>query len=280
MQEGLICGSILPYRKEAAKLNFVQKDQYDWQDLMEIVRLLRDPENGCPWDKVQTHESLRMNFIEETYEVVDAIDQKDPDGIKEELGDILLQVMTHVCMEEEAGRFNLQQVCDGICKKLIFRHPHIFGNATASTEQQVLDNWNELKKQEKGQKTLADQLDAVPKALPALMRAEKISKRAGKAGLDYADAAAAMADLVSEVEELAQAVDPESQKDELGDVLFAAVNTARMMGIDAEDALGRSAEKFVRRAKLAEQLAQGQPLAELTPERLDQLWKDAKKRNP
>lgn len=261
-------------------MDFVQKKQYTMADLLAIVALLRDPDEGCPWDKVQTHASIRMNFIEETYEAVDAIDRQDTPALKEELGDILLQVALHTQMEAETGAFTFDEVCDGICKKLIFRHPHIFGEGTARTEAQVLDTWNELKKVEKGQKTLAAQLDAVPKCFPALMRAEKLGRRADKAGLGYLDAQAAMGDLACEVDELAAAQSVQEQADELGDVLFAAVNTARMLGVDAELALTRSADKFAARAKRMEQLADGKNLAELSREQLDDYWARAKKCYP
>lgn len=259
-------------------MEFCQKENYTIADLLTIVALLRDPDNGCPWDKVQTHHTIRMNFIEETYEVVDAIDAEDTEGLCEELGDILLQVALHTQMEEEQNNFSFNDVCDGICKKLIYRHPHVFGSVEADSADEVLKNWNELKKAEKNQTTVTSQLNAVPKAFPALMRAAKIQKRAGALGLDYPDAATALQDLESELKELAAAQSRDEQMDELGDVLFSVVNTARMMGIDPELALTRSTDKFASRAKAVETMAshQSDSLSELSPEQLDAFWQRAK----
>lgn len=258
-------------------MDFLEKDSYTAADLIAIVALLRDPVNGCPWDKVQTHETIRMNFIEETYEAVDAIDQHDSAGLCEELGDILLQVALHTQMEAEQGAFTFDDVCDGICKKLVYRHPHIFGEVHANTPEQVLENWNELKKTEKNQTTLASQLDAVPAAFPALMRAQKLQKRAGKAGLDFQDAPGAMQALSAEMAELTAAKSADEQFDELGDVLFSAVNVARKLGIDAELALTKSADKFAARAKAVEQLAQTDDFSAIDSQTMDDYWRQAKK---
>ena len=151
-------------------VNWTAKHSYTCRDLMEIVRILRHP-GGCPWDREQTHQSIRRNFLEETYEVAEAIDNNDTDGLKEELGDVLLQVMFHTSIEEDAGRFNLDDVADGVCRKLISRHPHVFGDVTVRSTGEVLSNWEELKKKEKGQATQADAVDAVARTLPALWRA-------------------------------------------------------------------------------------------------------------
>ncbi len=165
-----------------------QKERYNMEDLLEIVALLRDPENGCPWDKVQTHTSIRKNFIEETYEVADAIDLADASLLCEELGDVLLQVALHTRMEEEQGAFTFGDVCTGICKKLIYRHPHIFGDAGAQTPDEALQNWEALKRREKHREGAGDDLDSVPAALPALMRSRKVAKRAADHGFTYPDA--------------------------------------------------------------------------------------------
>ena len=157
---------------------FPEKESYTAEDLVAIIALLRDPENGCPWDKVQTHRSIRMNFLEEAYEAVDAIDLEDPQLLCEELGDVLMQVAFHAQIEQEAGRFSWQQVCDGVCRKLIERHPHIFGGDTS------IKDWDALKNKEKGRLTLQDDLASVPRALPALMRAAKLQKRAARYGVD------------------------------------------------------------------------------------------------
>ena len=160
---------------------FREKDRYDYGDLLEIIRILRSPE-GCPWDQVQTHASIRRGLLEEAYEAVEAIDEGSPEHLKEELGDVLLQVVFHALMEQEAGRFDLDAVADGICKKLIFRHPHVFGEVSVSGTGEVLSNWEELKRKEKGQATNTDALEAVARSLPALWRAEKVQKKAKKAG--------------------------------------------------------------------------------------------------
>ena len=172
-------------------VDFQYKDSFGVKDLEEIVRLLRAP-GGCPWDAEQTHQSIRRNFLEEAYEAVEAIDEGSPEHLKEELGDVLLQVVFHALMEQEAGRFDLDAVADGICKKLIFRHPHVFGEVSVSGTGEVLSNWEELKRKEKGQATNTDALEAVARSLPALWRAEKVQKKAKKAGFDWPDVSGAL----------------------------------------------------------------------------------------
>ena len=163
---------------------YPEKNQYTAEDLVAIIAILRDPENGCPWDKVQTHTSIRMNFLEEAYEAVDAIDLNDPELLCEELGDVMMQVAFHAQIEQEAGHFTFDEVCDGVCRKLIARHPHIFGGDDS------IKDWDSLKNKEKGRLTLADDLESVPKALPALMRAAKLQKRAARYGVAVRDTAA------------------------------------------------------------------------------------------
>ncbi len=252
------------------------------QDLLQIMETLRG-ENGCPWDREQDHHSIRRNFLEETYEVCEAIDNEDPALLKEELGDVLLQVVFHARMEEEAGRFSFSDVCDGICKKLIERHPHIFGDIHVSGTDEVLDNWDKIKQASKGQKTAAETLHSVPATLPALMRSEKVQHRAAKVGFDYPDRDWAMRDLESELVELRQAVAEGEQShidEELGDLLFAAVNVSRFVHTDAEDALSKACGKFIRRFEQVEQLAneRGIEMKAAPIELLDELWKQAKKR--
>ena len=262
---------------------FEPKQRYGYEDLIRIMEVLRSP-GGCPWDREQTHESIRKNFIEETYEAVEAIDSGDKAHLQEELGDVLLQVVFHARMEEEAGGFTMEDVCDGICKKLVLRHPHIFGDVRADSAEQVLKNWDEIKKKEKSQKTATDTLNSVPRLLPALMRAAKVQHRAARAGFDYDDLAGAMKDLESEGRELREAVAsglPEEQAEELGDLLFAAVNVSRFLHTDAEEALTRATEKFIGRFSLVEQLAasRGIDMQEASMEELDRLWKEAKKQH-
>ena len=250
-------------------------------DLLRIMEILRG-ENGCPWDREQTHASIRGNFIEETYEAVEAIDKEDPVLLREELGDVLLQVVFHARMEEEAGSFGFGDVVNDICEKLIIRHPHIFSDVQVNGTEEVLSNWETIKNQVKGTKTQTERLEAVPRVYPALMRSQKVSSRAAKAGMGYVDTAAAWGDLESELRELREAMvqgDSDHVEEELGDLLFSAVNVARHLGIDSEYALTRSCDKFIRRFAEAERLAgeQGLEMKDAGPETLDRLWKEAKK---
>lgn len=259
-------------------VNWVDKRAYNCQDLREIVRILRHP-GGCSWDMEQTHQSIRRNFLEEAYEVAEAIDQDDPEHLKEELGDVLLQVVFHADMEDDAGRFNLDDVADGICKKLIYRHPHVFGNVTVHSTGEILSNWEELKKKEKGQATQADAVDAVARSLPALWRAEKIKKKAAKAGFDWRTAAGALDKLSEELDELrAAALEGDGDPvEELGDLLFAAVCVARFLDADPEDALHAACDKFSARFRRLEVLTaqRGLKMDELSDEEQLTLWREA-----
>ena len=259
-------------------IDFEQKPFYTVKDLEEIVRVLRAP-GGCPWDAEQTHASIRRNFLEEAYEAVEAIDEEDPVHLKEELGDVLLQVVLHARMEQEAGTFDLDGVADGICKKLIYRHPHVFGDVQVADTQEVLRNWEELKRKEKAQETNADALSAVSKALPALWRAEKVQKKAKKTGFDWPDAAGALDKLSEELEELkAAAAGDGDVEEELGDLLFSAVNVSRFLQTDPEEALSRATDKFTARFRRMEESArrQGRRLEDMNPAELDMLWNEAK----
>lgn len=257
------------------------KDRYDCNDLMDIVRILRAP-GGCPWDREQTHESIRKNFIEETYEVIEAINKQEPAMLREELGDVLLQIALHCQMEQEQGHFTFDDVCDEICKKLIIRHPHVFGDVTAETTEQVLTNWDAIKMQTKQQKTTTESMASVPRELPALMRAQKLQKKAAKVGLDWDDATGALDKIREETDELEEAMvgkDPEAVADELGDVLFSVVNVARFADVDAEEALTAATDKFYRRFALVEQMAKerGMDMKTAGIEELDKLWNEAKR---
>lgn len=261
-------------------INFDKKDFYDVRDLEKIVALLRAP-GGCPWDAEQTHESSRRDFLEEAYEVAEAIDEGNPDHLKEELGDVLLQVVFHAQMEKEAGRFDLDAAADGVCKKLIYRHPHVFGQVQVSGSDQVLENWDKLKRKEKGQQSHTDALNSVARSLPALWRAEKVQKKARKAGFDWDDVSGPMAKLYEELDELGSAIEGNGNiEEELGDLLFAAVNLARFVKVDCEQALNGATEKFIRRFALVEKLAQEQetPMETMTLEELDKLWDQAKEK--
>lgn len=256
------------------------KDKYGFDDLVEIMAILRAP-GGCPWDAEQTHESIKKSFIEETYEVIEAINKDDKDLLCEELGDAMLQVVFHAQMEKEKGVFDIGDVTDGICKKLIERHPHVFGNVKADTTDAVLDNWDAIKRKSKGQKTQGSAMEKVPKELPALMRAQKIQSKAKKAGFDWDDISGAYEALESEVAELKEASktgDVQKITDELGDVLFSAVNIARFLDVDAEEALTGSNNKFIERYLIVEKLAseRGTDMKAASIYELDELWKEAK----
>ena len=262
-------------------VDFQYKDSYNVKDLEEIVRILRAP-GGCPWDAEQTHQSIRRNFLEEAYEAAEAIDEENPEHLKEELGDVLLQVVFHALMEQEAGRFDLDAVADGVCKKLIYRHPHVFGDVSVSGTGEVLSNWEELKRKEKGQATTADAVESVPHTLPALWRAEKVQSKTAKAGFDWDSALGALAKLEEEVRELREALEakrdmdaPHGVREELGDTLFAAAKVCQMAGADPEDALHRACDKYVDTFRKVEALAD-KPLSEYSEEELVALWKAAK----
>ena len=262
-------------------LNFTRKPRYDYNDLLEIVRLLRSAE-GCPWDRVQTHQSIRRGLLEEAYEAAEAIDTEDTALLREELGDVLMQVVFHADIEKDAGRFTMDDVCDGVVRKLLYRHPHVFGGGQAETADTVPASWDKLKRQEKGQKTTADALDAVARSLPGTWRAEKLQRKAADAGFDWHDVSGALDKLDEETAELRRAVETHTNiQDELGDVLFAAVKVGRFCGIDPEEALHGTCEKFIRRFRAMESAAaeSGRALSDLTLEEMTALWNGAKERS-
>lgn len=260
-------------------VNWTDKPAYNCQDLREIVRILRHP-GGCAWDQEQTHESIRRNFLEEAYEVAEAIDEGDPEHLREELGDVLLQVVFHASIEEDAGRYDLDAVADGVCRKLIYRHPHVFGDVTVHSTGEILSNWEELKKKEKHQETQADAVDAVARSLPALWRAEKMKKKAAKAGFDWRNVSGALDKLSEELDELrAAALSGEGDPvEELGDLLFAAVCVGRFLDADPEDALHAACDKFSARFRKTEALAaqRGLSLDKLSDREQIDLWREVK----
>lgn len=257
-------------------VNFQRAGNYKIDDLIKIMELLRAPE-GCPWDRVQTHQSIRQNMLEEAYEAADAIDHMDMANLREELGDVLLQVVFHARLAQEEGAFTFDDVVDGICQKLIFRHPHVFGQVQAPDEERALETWNARKREEKGQRTAADTLDSVARALPALTRASKLQSKAAKAGFDWGDISPALDKLSEELEEFRSAVREDSNvEEELGDLLFAAVKAGRFAGADGETALQKACEKFIRRFRRVEELAPG-PLDGLDVPALEALWTRAKR---
>ncbi len=260
--------------------SFEFKDKYDFYDLVRIMKVLRG-EGGCPWDAEQTHESIKKNFIEETYEVIEAINKKDPALLCEELGDVLLQVVFHAEMENEKNVFSVDEVTDGICKKLIERHPHVFGEVKINGVGDVLNNWDAIKRSTKGQKTQSVAMQSIPRELPALMRSTKTQEKAKKAGFDWDNIDDVFAKLDEEILELKNAYKSGVKKDiedELGDVLFSTVNLSRFLDCDAEEALTSSCDKFISRYTKVENLAKerGINMKETSLEELDKLWEEVK----
>lgn len=261
--------------------DFPRKERYTFDDLRKIVTLLRG-EGGCPWDREQTHQSIRRDLIEETYEAVEAIDLCDPDLLREELGDVMLQVVFHSRIEEEEGRFDVDDVITDICRKLIIRHPHVFSDTEVHSSDEVLANWEAIKNKTKGTGSYTETLTLVPKVYPALVRTQKVSKRAAAAGVGPMDFSAAWTGLQSQLADLKQAADTEDAenvKDEMGNVLFACVNVARHLGMDAEEALSFSVEKFIRRFAEIEKYAREEDidLAKATDEQRAAWWERAGK---
>ena len=260
-------------------VNFQYKEKYGLEDFRVIMALLRG-ENGCPWDRVQTHESIRRDLLEEAYETATAIDSGDMENLLEELGDLQMQVLFHAQIEEEKGGFTFEDICDGACKKLIRRHPHVFGKMELDTPEEVLTTWDEVKRQEKDQTSTAQEMRSVAAGMPALWRAEKIQKKAKKDGFDWPDWHGAREKLSEELGELDEALAcGERIEEELGDVLAAAVNLARLLKIDPERALNGSTERFIRRYGRMEELAgqEGQALAGLSLDEQEALWQRAKR---
>ena len=261
-------------------VDFNLKSCYNVQDLIDIMRLLRAP-GGCPWDAEQTHESIKKNLIEETYEVIEAINKSDNELLCEELGDLLMQIVFHAQMESEKGEFTFDEVVDGVCKKLIVRHPHVFGDVTVSSVDDVLSNWDDIKKKTKGQKTVTESMFSVPRELPALMRAAKLQKKAADIGFDWPDVSGALDKLEEEIAELRAAIannDSENAYEELGDILFSAVNVSRFIKVDAEESLTAASDKFLARFTKVEALASERSIdmKTATLEELDALWDEAK----
>ncbi|MDR0896218.1 MAG: nucleoside triphosphate pyrophosphohydrolase [Oscillospiraceae bacterium] len=256
------------------------RSRYTFDDLLEVMTRLRDPQNGCPWDREQTHETLREYIIEEAYELADAIAQGDMDRIADELGDVLLQVAFHAQVAKEHGEFNIMDVTTAVCHKMITRHPHIFGDLQLSTADEVLKTWEAIKKKEKGLKSSAESMRDIPHTYPALMRAGKVHKTARRVGFDRDKPLEALEKVIEEAEEvraeLTAGRDPEG---ELGDLLFAAVNVSRLAGVEPEVALGGATDKFIRRFTRMEEaiVKAGKRPEDMTLNEMDTYW-DAVKR--
>jgi len=250
-----------------------------FDELVQIMERLRAP-GGCPWDREQTHQSIRKYVIEEAYEVAEAIDRDDPQELCSELGDLLLQVVFHAQMAREAGRFDVDDVCRAVVEKMRRRHPHVFGDVAVSGAAEVVRNWEQIKARERGE--AASAVDGVPRALPALQRAERIGEKAARVGFDWPDAAGVLAKVDEERAELAHAMTQDDRQrvaDELGDLLLATANLARKLDIEPERALSSAIDRFERRFRSVETTAraEGRDLAALPAEELDRRWQRAKR---
>ncbi len=262
---------------------YIPKDlgnKKDFQDLLDIIETLRNP-GGCPWDREQTHESLKSALLEECYEVIDAIENEDEDALIEELGDVLLQVVFHASIGKEDGYFDIMDVIGGISNKMINRHPHVFGNEEANTSEQVLVNWDKIKKEEKGIKTLTEEMQNIAKSLPATTRAYKVQKKAKKVGFDWDDVNCAMDKVKEELNEIKEVYNCEDKsiiEGEVGDLLFACINVARFLEVDGELALDKTIKKFIKRFSYIENEAikNNKNLKDMTLEEMDKLWEEAK----
>lgn len=253
-----------------------------FRNFLEIIASLRGP-NGCPWDKEQTHQSLKPYLLEEAHETLEAIDNQEPDKLCEELGDILLHVVLHAQLAKEAGQFTIDDVVEAISQKMIRRHPHVFGKTKVGSVDEVWRNWEKTKKQEKNGQGGAAILKSLPASLPALYRAEKVQRRAARLGFDWDKVAGALDKVNEEVKEVAELF-PHGQykklKEEIGDLLFAVVNVARKLNIDAEESLREAVGKFLRRFEYMEKRAQkkGQDLIKMSLAEMEKLWQEGKKK--
>lgn len=257
-----------------------RQSRYTYRDLIAIIERLRSP-GGCPWDREQTHESLRANLLEEAYEVIEAINRQDDANLEEELGDLLLQIVFHGLIAEEDGYFTLLDVTTGVCEKMIRRHPHVFAEESIATADGVVRRWEEIKQQEKGQTNQTQRMKDLPEALPMLVRSRKVQKKAAEVGFDWPDVSGAMEKLHEELQEFQEAVRLNRQDEmemEFGDLLFAIVNISRFYKIHPELALKRATDKFIRRFNWMETEAanQGLEFDALGLEALDELWNRSK----
>lgn len=256
------------------------QNRYTYRDLIAIIERLRSP-GGCPWDREQTHESLRANLLEEAYEVIEAINQQDDANLEEELGDLLLQIVFHGLLAEEDGYFSLLDVTTGVCEKMIRRHPHVFAEESIDTADGVVRRWEEIKQEEKGQSKQSQRMKELPEALPMLVRSRKVQKKAAEVGFDWPDVTGAIEKLHEEMQEFQEAVQLNQQDEmelEFGDLLFAIVNVSRFYKIHPELALKRATDKFIRRFSWMEQEAasRGLDFDDLGLEALDALWNQSK----
>ena len=263
---------------------YIPKDvnnKKDFYDLIHTIEILRG-EDGCSWDREQTHESIKNSLLEEAYEVVEAIEDDNIDGLIEELGDVLLQVVFHSVIGKEDGYFNISDVIETITNKMIYRHPHVFKNKTDATSDEVLDSWDELKKKEKNYETLTEEINGIAKTLPSLTKAHKVQKKVSKVGFDFEninEAVKKIEEEISEVLDVYKSNNREKIIDEMGDLLFACVNLSRLLNVDEEEALNKSIKKFIKRFKFIEDniLKQGKYFNSVTLDEMNTLWEDSKK---
>ena len=259
-------------------VDFENKPGYNVYDLKNLISLLRGP-GGCPWDSEQTHKSIRRNMLEEAYEAAEAIDNDDMELLREELGDVLMQVIFHADISEKSGSFTLDDIADATCRKLLRRHPHVFGGVSAKNGEESLASWENVKREEKSFDATAEEMRSVARSLPALWRAEKIQKKAAKTGFDWPDHSGATDALRMELAELENAISAgDGVAEELGDLIFSAVNVARFFEVDPEVALGASSDKFISRFERVENTAkkQGRRLEDMSLDEMEELYQRAK----
>jgi tetrapyrrole methylase family protein/MazG family protein len=266
---------------DSEKSRMLNKERYSFNDLVDIVRMLRG-EGGCPWDMEQDHKSIRDDLIEETYEVIEAIDTENPELLREELGDVLLQIVFHASISSDEKNFNIDDVTDEICRKMIYRHPHVFGDVSADTSEEVLRNWEKLKSDEKQRKTVTDKLNAIPRQLPALMRATKVGKKASC--FDFPDKESVIQKLHEEISELESAIskcDAENIHEEMGDLLLTVTSLCRKLDVNAERALNDATDKFICRFDKVEKkvIEQNKDIKEMDIYELDTIWEQIKHNN-
>ena len=256
------------------------KEKYGLEDFIRLIDVLRGP-GGCPWDIKQTHESLKHNVVEEAWEVVDAINEGSEAHLREELGDLLMQVIFHASISKEHGGFTLDDISDEAVKKLVHRHPHVFGTVKADTPDEVLTNWDAIKRADCGQQSAASDTHGIPRGLPGLMRSEKIQSKAAKYGFDWPDVSGAMDKLREETAELQEGIDAgdiENIKEEIGDALFSVVNVARFYKLDTEECMHAACEKFIRRFRYLEEGAarEGLRLEDMTLGQMERIYQEAR----
>ncbi len=264
------------------KQELISKKEYNFDDLLAVMHMLRAPD-GCAWDRVQTHQSIRKNLIEETYELVEAIDTSDFVLMREELGDVLMQVVFHCEISQENGEFHINDVINELVSKLIVRHPHVFSTEIADTPEAVLDKWDSVKRQTKHQTTDTEAMLSVSRALPSLMRAHKLGSKGRKVGFDFDNAEEALGKVYEELDEVSEAIRGGNREDineEFGDLLLSVVNAARLAGVDSEQALYEANDKFIRRfAKVEEMcLSAGKSVSDTPREEKENFWLMAKEK--